>query len=199
MSLDPTKTRHARADARVDRIARWAVLGLAGVAAAGCAKEAEPTPVAGGQKRTYEHRETDVFGGDTGAAPTRVTVTAPPPTSRASGEAELSRPTQAPAEPLPVKVGGLPLVYMIEQVGPVRVVEVESGRVVAQGVAVRAPAPLSVRPDGVSIGRDTIGRGPLDPKRRYAVYVGGDRPDLLRTERITPAAPSQGANPSQVR
>jgi hypothetical protein len=71
----------------------------------------------------------------------------------------------------PAKTGTLPLLYMVETEAPLRVVNLTTGRVLAQTVL---PARSIVRIDpeaGVRVGSETLVPGPLAAGHTYAVYV----------------------------
>lgn len=80
-------------------------------------------------------------------------------------------PIRVIEEPRPVKVGTLPLVYLLEHPGEVRVIDQTAG-VVVVGTQAGGRTILSVTADrGVTIAGRTIRAGPLDPTHRYEVYL----------------------------
>jgi hypothetical protein len=91
----------------------------------------------------------------------------PPPTTQIVESA----PIRVVDEQRPVKVGALPLVYLLEQPGEVRVIDATAGTVII-GTQAGGRTILSVTADkGVSVAGRTIRAGPLNPTHRYEIYL----------------------------
>ncbi|HRK31759.1 MAG TPA: hypothetical protein PLD59_11825 [Tepidisphaeraceae bacterium] len=98
----------------------------------------------------------------------------PPPESDPippSTQYVLQQPIRVITEERPVKVGELPLVYLLEHPGEVRVVDATAG-VIIIGTQAGGRTILSISADaGVTIAGRTIRAGPLDPTHRYEIYL----------------------------
>jgi hypothetical protein len=89
-------------------------------------------------------------------------------------------PLPIASEPVAVKEGSIPLVYLVETPGVFRVRDLTAGRDLAQA---NAPGRSIVRIDGragVAIGGDTLVPGPLDREHRYVIYRDPTGPNLAR-------------------
>jgi hypothetical protein len=115
--------------------------------------------------------------GGSGGAPRAQPPTAPPVETTVT-------PFVARDLDLPVKEGTMPLVYLVETAGGVRVVDLTTQHALAQTMAT-GESIVSIDPvHGVSIGGTVFAQGPLPADHRYAVYFesGGFHPeDELRT------------------
>ena len=90
-----------------------------------------------------------------------------PPTTQVVVE----EPIRVATEDRPVKSGSLPLVYLLEFPGEVRVVDATAG-VVVIGIRAGGRTILSIDATrGVAIGGRTIRAGPLDPMHTYDIYL----------------------------
>jgi hypothetical protein len=81
------------------------------------------------------------------------------------------QPLRAPVEERPVKTGSLPLVYLLEFPGELRIVDASASRVL---YTARAGGRTIVSLDaekGVTIGGRNVLRGPLDPRHEYEIYL----------------------------
>jgi hypothetical protein len=77
------------------------------------------------------------------------------------------------APPRPVKVGPVPLAYIVESGGLVRVFDAESGAPLAQASA--GPMEIvSVAESGVRVGKQLLVPGPLPAGRIYEIFVDSD-------------------------
>lgn len=98
----------------------------------------------------------------------------PPPKSDPippSTQYVVEAPIPVVTTPRPVKSGELPLVYLLEHPGELRIVDATAG-VVVVGTQAGGRTILSISEDGgVSIGGRTIRAGPLNPKHRYEIYL----------------------------
>lgn len=80
----------------------------------------------------------------------------------------------------PVKVGALPLVYLLEYPGEIRVVDATAGVVV---IGTRAGGRTILAVDekrGVTIAGKTIRPGPLDPTHEYQIFLIGSQENVNR-------------------
>ncbi len=83
----------------------------------------------------------------------------------------IAEPIRVITEQRPVKSGTLPLVYLLEHPGDLRVIDATSG-VVIIGTRAGGRTILSVSQEkGVTIGGRTIRAGPLDPMHQYDIYL----------------------------
>jgi hypothetical protein len=100
------------------------------------------------------------------------------------------RPPPAPV--LPVKQGPAPLAYIVEASGPngttVRIVEVESGVTLAEGIASRSDIVSVDERAGIRVGRDLLVPGPLASGRTYQIFLDDPSENEFRSERILPGA-----------
>jgi len=92
-----------------------------------------------------------------------------------------------PASPvLPVKQGPPPLAYIVEHGGMVRVVEVESGSIIAAGEC-DTQAIVSVDAQtGVRIGNNLMLKGPLPEGRTYQIFLETGNENTFRSESRQP-------------
>jgi hypothetical protein len=96
-----------------------------------------------------------------------------------------------PADPVPVKQGSLPLVYLAESTTTVRVVDQTTNYVL--GETVLSPRTI-LRVDernGVVAGKREIVAGPLLASHRYTIYVLPDDVNISRTGAFTPLPTKQ--------
>jgi hypothetical protein len=98
-----------------------------------------------------------------------VTMTKPPPPVEQSRTAPVVVAKPVPAKP--VREGPAPLVYLLPAGGALRVVDTTAGAEIA---ATAAESRSILRIDaltGVTIGKQTLLRGPLPPGHEYAIYL----------------------------
>lgn len=90
-----------------------------------------------------------------------------PPTTQIAVE----QPLTVVSPELPVKSGSLPLAYLLEHPGEIRVIDATDGTVVASTLA-GGRTILSVDAErGVAIAGKVIRAGPLDPGHTYEIYL----------------------------
>ncbi len=101
------------------------------------------------------------------------------------------RPFSPPsAQPMPVKEGPAPLVYLLETAGRVRVMEVESGAVIAESPAMPRSIVSIDQRVGVKIGNQLLVKGPLASDRTYRIYLETGGANEFRQQTITPLKPN---------
>jgi hypothetical protein len=101
-----------------------------------------------------------------------------------------------PAEPVPVKAGSLPLVYLAESTTAVRVVDSTTNFVLAETVlSPRTILRIDER-NGVVAGRNEIVAGPLLASHRYTIFVVPDDVNISRTGTVKPL-PTKRPNEQQ--
>jgi len=89
-------------------------------------------------------------------------------------------PLAVASEPVAVKEGTIPLVYLVETPGMFRVHDRTEGRDVARaGAAGRSIIRVDGR-SGVIFGRETLVAGPLDREHRYVIYRDPTGPNMAR-------------------
>lgn len=99
-----------------------------------------------------------------------------PPATQVADEQLLRTP---PAVDRPVKVGVLPLVYLLEHPGEVRVVNATTNRVLLTTM-VGGRTILALDPDdGITIGGRRVLPGRLDPAHQYEVYLNDPTPENI--------------------
>jgi hypothetical protein len=110
-------------------------------------------------------------------APADAAVAAP---SDQQGIGWNTTPLAVASEPVSVKEGPAPLVYLVETPGLFRVRDLTAGTDLARA---NAPGRSIVRIDrrtGVVFGGETLLAGPLDPDHRYAIYRDPTGPNMAR-------------------
>ncbi|MCS7033310.1 MAG: hypothetical protein NZ561_04850 [Phycisphaerae bacterium] len=100
-----------------------------------------------------------------------------PPATRISQQEPVAVP---PQEQRPVKAGSLPLVYLLEHPGDIRVINATTGVVVASTRA-GGRTILKIDADGVSLGGRRIRSGPLDRSHRFEIYLSYPSENIRRT------------------
>ena len=102
------------------------------------------------------------------------------------------------SEPVSVKEGTAPLVYLVESPGIFRIHDRTAGHDIASGpAAARSIVRIDGR-HGVIFGSDTLLAGPIDPSHRYVIYRDPRGENLVR-QGVFQGAPRQaGAAPSPV-
>jgi hypothetical protein len=101
-------------------------------------------------------------------------------------EHELGGVAAQPAQPVPVKQGPAPLVYLAEMTQTVRVEDETEKRVLAETVV--SPRTI-VRVDernGVIAGSEQLVAGPLPPGRRYVILIVPDPVNVSRSGIVEP-------------
>ena len=113
-----------------------------------------------------------------------------------------SLPLPIASEPVAVREGGVPLVYLVESPGVFRVHDRTAGQDLARAWAVgRSIVSVDGRA-GVKFGGETLAPGPLDSDHRYVIYRDPTGPNMARQGVFQPR-PSRtqgqtgGAGPSQ--
>ena len=101
------------------------------------------------------------------------------------------------SEPVAVKAGTTPLVYLVESGGTFRVRDETAGQDIASAFA---PARSIVRVDGrngVVFGRETLLAGPLAEEHRYVIYQEPAGPNMMRQGvfQVRPDQSQAGARP----
>ena len=92
-----------------------------------------------------------------------------------------------PASPvLPVKQGPPPLAYIVEHGGMVRVVEVETGTIIAAGGCNMQGIVSVDQQSGVRIGDQRVVKGPLPEGRTYQIFLETGNENTYRQENRTP-------------
>jgi hypothetical protein len=106
------------------------------------------------------------------------------------------------SEPVAVKEGGVPLVYLVESPGTFRVHDQTAGQDLARGPAAGRSI---VRVDGragVVFGRETLFAGPLATDHRYVIYRDPTGPNMARqgTFQLLPRRGAGGtqSSPTQI-
>jgi len=91
-----------------------------------------------------------------------------------------------PAEPVPVKEGPAPLVFLAESTATVRIIDQTGNRFLAETV-VRPRTIVRVdERNGVIAGSDQLVAGPLPPGRRYEILIVPDDVNVLRHGTVQP-------------
>jgi len=95
-----------------------------------------------------------------------------------------------------VKEGGVPLVYLVELAGTVRVADETTHQDL-----LRVPVPgrtiVAITEGGVSIGGATLKLGPLSGDHRYAIYLESDQTNIYRNGEIRPGKPGEAPPTTQ--
>jgi hypothetical protein len=90
------------------------------------------------------------------------------------------------AQPVPVKVGAAPLVYLVDSTQVVQVIDETAGVILAE-LPVRGRTIVRVdERNGVIMGDDQVFAGPLPEGRRYGIYVVPDEENVSRAGRFMP-------------
>jgi len=116
----------------------------------------------------------------------------PPPTSApAPEETWTTTPIRmSPQEPMPVKEGGIPLVYLLESPSMVRVVDAT-----AKQDLLTLPMPgktiIAITEGGVSVGGATMKLGPLPSDHRYQIFLQSNETNVIRSGSIRPGKINQ--------
>lgn len=120
----------------------------------------------------------------------------PPKQESTIHEQPLGGVAARPADPVPVKTGTLPLVYLAEMTTTVRVVDQTSNNVLTDAVlSPRTILSIDER-NGIVAGIEQIVAGPLPASHRYTIFVVPDDVNISRTGRIKPL-PSRQPKPGQ--
>lgn len=99
-----------------------------------------------------------------------------PPSTQVAEEHVMRTP---PVVDRPVKVGLLPLAYLLEHPGELRVVDATAGRVLLTTM-VGGRTILSLDPEeGITIGGRRVLPGRLDPAHQYEIYLDEPNPENL--------------------
>ena len=91
-----------------------------------------------------------------------------------------------PAPDFPVKQGPAPLAYLVEAGGPLRIVDMVSGAILATGIAEPRGIVSIDEKAGIRVGRELLVKGPLPSGRTYGIYLENQGENQMRTERIGP-------------
>jgi hypothetical protein len=110
----------------------------------------------------------------------------PPPMPHMVTERSESSLPQPAVRESPVEQGTAPLAYIVEGSSVVKIVEMDSGRTLAQ---VNAPAGsvLTIEEaSGVRIGNDLLVKGPLPAGRTYQIFLENGGGNVFRSELSKP-------------
>jgi hypothetical protein len=94
--------------------------------------------------------------------------------------------TPPPAPAMPVKRGQLPLAYIVESGGVVRIADQETGQTIAQAVASAGGIVSVDEKAGVRVDGELIVKGPLPAGRMYEIYLENQGENVMRQQQIRP-------------
>ena len=114
-----------------------------------------------------------------------VTMTKPLPPVEQARTSPVVVEKALPAKP--VRQGTPPLVYLLPAAGALRVVDTTTGAELAAAASAESRSILRIDAmTGVSLGKQTLVKGPLPPDREYAVYLSTGTENEMRNSVSSP-------------